>query len=233
MNSVFYSALIVCMIVIVYIPLPWLIGRIFRLQQRRKAINAKSIYLTFDDGPGNRLTPQILHILKDNGIKATFFLLGRNIVGRENLVKTIVNDGHLIASHSYSHCHAWKAFPRKVLIDINKGWKTINNVMSVENRKYYFRPPCGKMNLISFIYLLWHRTPIIFWTIDSLDTWPHNKRSVEYAAQKIKQEKGGIVLFHDFDRATNQTDDYVLESLNRVIEEAKGMGLKFSVINNL
>lgn len=233
MNSVFYSALIVCMIVIVYIPLPWLIGRIFRIQQRRKAINVKSIYLTFDDGPGNRLTPQILHILKENGIKATFFLLGRNIAGKEELVKALIQNGHSIASHSYSHYHAWKVLPWKAVRDIKQGWKIINNAISTENKKYPYRPPCGKMNMLSLFYLLWHRIRIIFWTVDSLDTWPNDKRNVDYAAQKIKREKGGIVLFHDFDRATNQTDDYVLESLNRVIKTAKEIGLTFSVIDNL
>ncbi|HML74978.1 MAG TPA: polysaccharide deacetylase family protein [Anaerohalosphaeraceae bacterium] len=228
-----YSLLFASFIVILYIPLPWLIGRILRFQQRTKVVNSKSIYLTFDDGPGNRLTPQILEILRINNIKATFFLLGRNINGKEELVKTLIQNDHSIASHSYSHYHAWRVLPWKAVRDIKQGWKVINNVLSLTNTKYSYRPPCGKMNILSLLYLLWHRTPIIFWTVDSLDTWPEEKRHVNYAAQRIKEDGGGIVLFHDFDRATNQSDDYVLESLDLVIKTAKEMKLKISVIEHL
>lgn len=233
MSLLCYLLLITSVILILYIQLPWIIGRILLFQQRAKAVHSKCIYLTFDDGPGSRLTPKILKILEENSIKATFFLLGRNIVERESLVKTIVNHGHLIASHSHSHYHAWKDLPWKAVSDIKQGWKIINNVISTENKKFPYRPPYGKMNLLSLLYLLWHRTPIIFWTVDSLDTRLNNKQNVDYAAQKIKQEKGGIVLFHDFDRTNNQTDEYVLESLNCIIKTAKEMGLNFSVIDNL
>lgn len=216
-----------------YIPFPWAMGRSLRKMQKRKAIRQDQLFLTFDDGPGNRLTPRILSILNENGIKATFFLLGRNIAGRESLIKAIVKDGHAVASHSYSHFHAWKILPWRSISDIKKGWKAINAVLPDNNTKYAYRPPCGKLNLFSLFFLWWNKVPVIFWSIDSLDTWPQRQRSVEYAAQKIQEDRGGIVLFHDFDRAANLVDDYVLDSLKAAIAMGKKMNLKFVTIEQL
>jgi peptidoglycan/xylan/chitin deacetylase (PgdA/CDA1 family) len=82
--------------------------------------------LTFDDGPGSRLTPAVLDILSDYDAKATFFLLGGNIVGRESIVKRIYDEGHEICSHGYDHINHWKALPGRTLADIEKGWQAIN-----------------------------------------------------------------------------------------------------------
>ncbi len=218
-----------------YFLFPWIYGHILRKIQKKKALSTNTIFLTFDDGPGNRLTPQILAILKENGIKATFFLLGRNISGREHLVQSSIKDGHMIASHSYSHLHAWKVLPWKLIHDIKKGWSAVSAaVISVTvNAKHVYRPPCGKLNLFSLLYLWICNVPIIFWTVDCLDTWPESKRNINYAAQKIEAEGGGIVLFHDFDRATDSLDSYVLASLNAVIQTGKELGYNFSTIDKL
>ena len=63
----------------------------------------KDIYLTFDDAPGDKVTEQILDVLKDNNIKATFFVVGNRIMDREKILMRISNEGHSIGLHSYSH----------------------------------------------------------------------------------------------------------------------------------
>lgn len=63
----------------------------------------KVIYLTFDDGPSDRVTPKILDVLKDENVKATFFVVGKNAVLRKNIIKREVDEGHSVGVHSYSH----------------------------------------------------------------------------------------------------------------------------------
>ena len=63
----------------------------------------KIIYLTFDDGPGGKITKDTLDILKSENVKATFFLIGEQIKGQEDLVKRILEEGHSIGLHSMDH----------------------------------------------------------------------------------------------------------------------------------
>lgn len=212
---------------LLYIPIPWVYGRILRKIQRIKAVSGNQVFLTFDDGPGNRLTPQILAVLNDNNVKATFFVLGRNVVGRERILKSIVKQGHSVASHSFSHLHAWKALPWRLIYDIKKGWESLHNIFRIDEEKYAFRPPYGKLNLFSILFLWSQCVPVVYWTIDSLDTRAKDKRNANHAAERIRSEGGGIILFHDFDRATDQTDDYVLDSLKAVIKTGQDMELTF------
>jgi len=65
--------------------------------------NGKTIYLTFDDGPCDRVTPKILNTLKEKDVKATFFVVGNHILTRGNIIKRIVEEGHSVGIHSYSH----------------------------------------------------------------------------------------------------------------------------------
>ncbi|TFG90321.1 MAG: polysaccharide deacetylase family protein, partial [Candidatus Atribacteria bacterium] len=79
--------------------MPWIYGQLARRLLERRAIELESLVLTFDDGPGSSLTPAILNILAESKAKATFFLLGRNIAGREAIVRQIAEQGHDICSH--------------------------------------------------------------------------------------------------------------------------------------
>ena len=63
----------------------------------------KKIYLTFDDGPSYLVTPKLLDILKHNEVKATFFIVGKEVIGREDILKRIYNEGHSIGLHTYTH----------------------------------------------------------------------------------------------------------------------------------
>ncbi len=228
-----YLVMVCLFLVFLYIPLPWIYGRVLRKMQKVKAISGNQVFLTFDDGPGNRLTPQILAVLNDNNVKATFFILGRNVVGRERILKSIVKEGHSVASHSFSHLHAWQVLPWRLISDIKKSWDLLHDVLGTEQDKFVFRPPYGKLNLLSVLFLWRQKVAIVYWTIGSLDTWAMDKRNVNHAAERIRCDGGGIVLFHDFDRAADQTDDYLLDSLKAVIKAGQDMQLAFSSIEQL
>lgn len=63
----------------------------------------KTVYLTFDDGPSDRVTPKILDVLAEEKVKATFFIIGKNVETRKNIIKREFDEGHTVAVHSYTH----------------------------------------------------------------------------------------------------------------------------------
>ena len=186
-------------LVFLYVGVPWIYGQLSRKSLERKAKEHKALVLTFDDGPGSNLTPAILNMLAESKAKATFFLLGRNIVGREAIVRQIAEQGHDICSHGYDHLHGLKTSPFRVLSDIKRGWVAIDAALGTMRKKYPFRPPNGKLNIICLLYLLIRQVPIVYWSVDSGDTWREMPDSLRVA--QLAERAGGVVLLaHDFDR---------------------------------
>jgi len=198
---------------------------------KRKAVNAKAVVLTFDDGPGSRLTPQVLQILKEANVTATFFLLGRNITGKEDIVKQIQLQGHQIASHGYNHLNHWRVSPFAAIKDIKRGWQSIDDALGTRQGKYPFRPPYGKLNIFSLFYLLVKRIPICYWTIVSGDTWAEGRRDTKHSAAVLGTRNGGVILAHDFDRSSDATDEFVIESLKQTIAVAKENNMRITTFS--
>lgn len=222
-----------CGLGFLYLGLPWMYGRWLRVSLNNKAVRSKTLVLTFDDGPGSRLTPAILDILSAHNVKATFFLLGRNIAGRESIVKRIQEEGHEICCHGYDHINYWKVFPCRALSDMKKGREAISGVIGTGESAYPFRPPYGKLNLISLLYLWIHRLPVCYWTLVSGDTWPAEKRDVERVAAVVAKVGGVVSLAHDFDREDDSVDDFVLKSLKAALDMAEQSGMRVRTMSEL
>lgn len=105
----------------------------------------KEVYLTFDDGPSNTVTPFVLDVLKENGVKATFFVLGSRAEFYPELIKRAYDEGHYIANHGYSHVYK-KIYASKeeVLNEYNKTEQAIKNALGKDNyNSHLFRFPGG------------------------------------------------------------------------------------------
>jgi peptidoglycan/xylan/chitin deacetylase (PgdA/CDA1 family) len=188
--------------------------------------------LSFDDGPGGRLTPAILNLLAENGGKATFFLLGRNISGREEIVKRMAEQGHEICSHGFDHLNHWKVSPIRAIRDIHRGWRAIDAVLGTRKRVYAFRPPYGKLNFLSLFYLWIRRAPIVYWSLDSGDTRSPRPPVAEVVAA-AREAGGAVLLAHDFDRADESTDPFVVELTQSILEMAKASRMKLVAVSDL
>lgn len=199
---------------------------------KHKVEKAKAFALTFDDGPGTRLTMDILKILRQHGLKATFFLLGRNIKGREQIVRQIAEEGHDICSHGYRHIHHWKVSPISAIRDIKEGWHAISAALGARNGRYVYRPPHGKLNLVSLLYLLFLRVPVLYWTFDSADTKFKNRPEMEKVASLLKRTNSEVILAHDFDRPDNSMDAVILESLRIALMTAKKNGINVVTVSH-
>ena len=227
------SVVCLCTAGFLYLGVPWIHGRCLRLLLKWKATKTKAVVLTFDDGPGTRLTPALLSVLAEYDAKATFFLLGENIRGREAIVQQIIAAGHEICSHGYKHMHYWKVPPFQSLADIKKGWQAINTVLGVKRSKYPFRPPHGKINIICLFYLWMRRVPIVYWTIDVGDTWSPDERDGQKMVLQVKKAGGAVTLAHDFDRSDDSNDCFVLESIKSVLTMAQQSDLQMLTVSQL
>lgn len=203
-----------------YYVLPYCLAKMYQIRLRKKMYHRKMLVLTFDDGPGSRLTPQILNLLNEHKAKATFFLLGKNIISREKIVRDIMQQEHEICSHGYAHRHGWKEWPWKTIQDIKAGYKAIEKVCGETLRACPFRPPYGKLNIVSLLYLYINKIPIYYWSLVSGDTWK-TKEDADEITSTVKQQGGAIVLFHDFDRKSPENEQWALNSVKELLEMAK------------
>ena len=199
---------------------------------KRKAVTSQTLVLTFDDGPGNRATPAILDLLEENNAKGTFFLLGRNIESQKELVRDICQRGHQICSHGFEHLNYLRISPWRAIKDIERGFKTIDAALGIDEGVYFFRPPYGKLNFICLLYLFIKNIPIAYWTDDSGDTWK-SKPDCSRISNLVKSTGGSVCLFHDFDRTEEKNESWVRNSVQLVLDAAKEKCMKVVTISEL
>jgi peptidoglycan/xylan/chitin deacetylase (PgdA/CDA1 family) len=159
----------------------------------------KSIALTFDDGPHPDYTPQVLDILKKYNIKATFFLVGKRVEARCDLVRRIVQEGHEIGNHTYTHPFLTKTSPQAQQTELEKTQQVLENCIGYRPR--WFRAPYGDQSEATLKIAHDVGLNTALWTVDTED-W-----SVEATTQKITtaglQSQGkDIILMHDSTEAT-------------------------------
>ena len=209
---------VVATCVAAYYGVPCVYTLMVRRRLRRRTRLKNAVVLTFDDGPGEGLTPAILSVLREHGCTASFFVPGRNVWGREQIVRRIVEEGHDICSHGYDHLDHWRTSPLRSIADIKAGWRALDAVLGVARGTYPFRPPYGRLNLASLLFLWWRRVPICLWTIDSGDTPARSKLpGAGWCAGEVAARGGGVLLYHDFERRRSHTQEYVLGSLVAVL----------------
>lgn len=199
------------------------------LTQRAKGIPA--LALTFDDGPGTELTPKVLDVLAMHNSNATFFVLGRNISKRQGIMKRIVAGGHDIGSHGYDHLNHWKSLPWRSVRDVRRGIEALESVLGESARRCAFRPPGGKLNIITLVYLVMKRVPIVYWTLDSQDTWLH--QDAHLREEGFMASPSNVVLLHDFDRRDREMHEYVVKTTERLLLTAHSSNVPVVTITQL
>lgn len=149
------------------------------------------IALTFDDGPNARYTPILLDGLKKRNIRASFFLIGENIEGNEDILLQMRKDGHLIGNHTWDHVQLDKIPAEKARLEIEKTNNRIYEASGIYPS--YVRPPFGAW--IKNLELSVTMFPV-FWDVDTLDWKSQNVNSILSVAEKQIHD-GSIILMHD------------------------------------
>lgn len=150
------------------------------------------IALTFDDGPGGE-TPLVLDMLKQAGIRATFFLCGENVERFPACARRIAEEGHEIGNHTYSHPRLLGRTPGKIAYEIERAQTIISH--RTGRRPTLFRPPFGLRWFGLFPILERNGLTSVMWSVNALD-W---KLPVEQIVRRVLSgtHPGAIVLFHD------------------------------------
>lgn len=190
----------------------------------------KIAFLTFDDGPSSNVTPAILDILKENNIKATFFVVGSMAKNNSDIIKRIYADGHTIANHSYSHQYSYLyASANNFMEEINACDSVLKNILGQDFETKIFRFPGGAFGNSYSSYktvLSEHGYDYINWNALSGDAEGNNipaDRLVQSLIGSVEGKDDVVVLMHDL--GTKHT---TVQALPRIIEYLKSQGYEFN-----
>ena len=184
---------------------PNFIQRVFPNIIWKKITDEKKIWLTFDDGPEEEVTEFILETLKKLNIKASFFLIGKNIQEFPELTKEIIKKGHIIGNHSFSHLNGFKSKNEEYIYDIELGQKLINEKlveMGITNKIKIFRPPYGRI-LPRQIKRLKENYKIVMWDVFSWDFKKNISPEKIYNNVIDNVTEGSILVFHNNKKSLN------------------------------
>ena len=203
---------------------------------------AKTVVLTFDDGPTSDLTPQVLDILKKYGIKATFFNKGNQASANPRSVKRVKAEGHLIGNHSYSHPNFHDISEQDQVNEVTTADQILKNVLG---KPKLFRYPYGNSTCSTNVLVKsMGYDGIVGWHVDSCD-WAFSKTGsvdakeaqicevssenmsnfVGHVLSEIRRHNGGIVLLHE-------THVRTVANLEKIIVSLKAEGFQFTNLDD-
>jgi peptidoglycan/xylan/chitin deacetylase (PgdA/CDA1 family) len=182
------------------------------------------IAMTFDDGPSDKLTPELLDILAAHHIHATFFVIGKNVVQHPEILQRAVREGHEIGNHSWSHPAFGKMRDDKVRAELQKTDDAIR--AAIGTRPVLMRPPYGSITARQKQWIhadFGYRT--ILWDVDPLD-WKRPGPAV-VASRIVKETRpGSIVLSHDIHPGT-------IKAMPATFDQLEAKGFKFVTVSEL
>lgn len=201
--------------------------------------DTKRAFLTFDDGP-SEVTNQILDTLKQEKVKATFFVLGSNVKALPNVVKRIYDEGHYIANHGYSHVYSKiYASPQTVLDEFNQCNDAVKEAIQVpEYNSHLFRFPGGlaggkhaTIKNEANELLKQNEVMHVDWNSLTGDAETNNL-SIEFELQRLRETSEGknslVILMHDA-----QAKKTTADALPNIIAYLKEQGYKFESFYNI
>ena len=204
-----------------------------------------NIYLTFDDGPHPEITPWILKMLKQYDAKATFFCLGENVRKYPEMLQKIIDEGHGVGSHGYTHLNGWNTDDKEYLEDIKKAQELLfkythdeipniaqNERKYVRNELVLFRPAFGKIkksqisNLKSYFINQNTEIKILNWTLMPGD-FDQNITSEKCFSNLQRVKSGDIIVLHDNEKSWKHLE----YSLPRFLDFCKDKKYSLAEIN--
>ena len=165
-------------------------GRTFVGERR----GAKRLALTFDDGPNDPHTLRLLEVLAKHNVRGTFFLIGRYVDERPDIVREIAAAGHVIGNHTYTHPNLIFASARQVRAQISECGRALSAAVGEHSR--LFRPPFGGRRPATLRVARSLGLQPVMWNVSGLDWKGHSADYVE--GRVVKQIRGGdVILLHD------------------------------------
>lgn len=199
------------------IKIPAFIERMFPSIIWNKERDKKILYLTFDDGPDEKLSPFILDELKKYDAKATFFYLGCQVEKHPHIVRQCLDKNHKLGNHTYSHLNGWNTKNSAYLKDIKKAKKLIDSPL--------FRPPYGRIKPSQIKALKAHYT-IVMWDVLSWDFDKNTTNEECYKNIVNNAKNGSIIVLHENEKSIEKVKYILPKILNHYI----ALGYSFKVL---
>ena len=197
-----------------------------RIVYHRVNTEEKIVAITFDDGPHPRYTAEILDILAEYGVKATFFVIGKNVEQYGSLARRAAEEGHEIGNHTYTHAILPQLDRATLEREISDSEGLIEECTG--KRPVVFRPPGGKSSALVESIVTQSGGKIILWDVDTRD-WS-GRASSEIVETVIKDTvPGSIILFHDYAVGQSTTVTAIKEILPRLC----AAGYRFVTVSEL
>jgi peptidoglycan-N-acetylglucosamine deacetylase len=203
-------------------------GHAQRHALRRRCARTGTLVLTYDDGPGDRLTRQLLDRLAERGARATFFPLGSRAPEAPSVLDRAVAAGHEVGCHGHSHVNAIDCARGSAGRDIELGYEALAPWVGPRG---LFRPPYGKLSAESWRALRRRGAPLGWWTVDSGDALLATPR-MDPVLASLRRAGGGVVLMHDFDRDPPEPgrERFVLELTEALLDLGHERGWRVSTL---
>ncbi len=196
-----------------------------RQHTAKVAKGTRAVALTFDDGPDGRTTPAILDILKKNGIKATFFVVGTQVKQYPDVVARIVKEGHALGNHTYHHADLAKTGRTKILQEIAYNDTLIERATGLIPS--LFRPPYGSTSPQLKQILRDSGRSMELWNVDTRD-WAGTSVAAMRANVNRNVKPGSVILMHSFGSKL-----HTAELLPLIIKDLKNKGYVFVTVDEL
>lgn len=222
MKKYIYSIGIACMVILISIGMLGTLGRLNEInrnsfdkgieadsQAHIEVVEKKKIALTFDDGPDAECTPLLLDGLAERGVKATFFVIGKEAEAQPELMQRIVKEGHMVGNHTYNHVDLKNMTASAARQEIEKANEVIAKYTGEE--PCFLRPPFGsasskveqEMEMIQ-----------VLWSIDTMDWSCKNEEQICNTIYR-EIEENSIILMHDEYPATVRAALSVIDNLQK------------------
>lgn len=202
-------------------------GRVFMDSQTTQ----KVVALTFDDGPYPPYTEQVLAILKEYNVPATFFLVGENVEKHPELVRRIAEDGHQLGNHTYHHVDLLKIDKKNIAEEIDRTSKAIAAITGIT--PHVVRPPHGFRDPVVMEVMAERGLKVVEWSVMSRDwTNPGVDVIVDRTVKQVKN--GSIILLHDGDgTASTASRLQSVEAARRIIQTLQAEGYQFVTVDEI
>ncbi|TBL75383.1 delta-lactam-biosynthetic de-N-acetylase [Paenibacillus thalictri] len=187
----------------------------------------KELYLTFDNGYENGFTAKILDILKEKQVPAIFFVTGQYIKDKPDLMQRMVNEGHLIGNHSWSHPDMSQVTNGRLKEELDKVKSEVTRITG-QQEMHYLRPPRGVFSnrVLAESRKLGYTS--VFWSIAYRDWETNKQKGADYAYQQVmgQMHPGAVILLHSVSQDN-------AEALPRMIDEARKQGYEFKSLDQM
>ena len=168
-----------------------------------ESIETRTVFLTFDDGPYADRTDRVLDALAASNAKATFFVIGQRAVEKPETVRRIVNEGHRIGTHTWSHVSARKMSARQYVEDAKRARNEVEQIVGLSVP--LFRPPYGELTPLALAGLLRNSFRIVHWSHDTKDFEATSTKQLTESCRNNPPDNRDIILMHDDREITSQT----------------------------